>query len=144
MDREPSGGNYCTMKSPFSSSPPSPCTSKDHVLVHQSLGMVNNRHTPPLAIVHRQRSGPLSPPLHRGANKGARCCSDIKVKQTGLGPPASWPVLRSNPRGVTTFGLSYHTSKFAPHTNSAHGFASRRPRADIQPLYASLILCFPK
>lgn len=82
------------------------------------------------------------------ANNGAGCRWDIKVKQTA---PA--PLLRAHgrqlPEEVTAFSLSQRTSKLAPHTNSAHGLQSRRPRADIsafvlavQPLFSQVIKLF--
>lgn len=64
-------GNYCTINSL------SPCllfafaTSGSPVLLHQSLGMVNSRHTPLLSIVRRQRwEGPEPVPLRRGKQRG--------------------------------------------------------------------------
>lgn len=124
------GSCYPTSERPFLLRAPSP------VLVRRSLGMVNNRHTPSLSHCPRAKvGGAPNPPLRSPTNEEAPCFRDFKVKQTDPSPSVPLSArLKEIPEGVTTFGLSSHTSKFAPHTNSAHGFVSSRPRADIRPL----------
>lgn len=102
-------------------------------------------------------------PLSTG--KGRRLPNHPSVKEQTVGPVAAWtsklskqawqalplrlhilqmPSEGASLRGVMTFSMSWHTSKFAPHTNWVHGFESSSPRADTQPLCPILILCFLK